>query len=228
MSIKECRICYENDEEVCKTFITPCACSGTRKYVHPECLEIWRERKRGTIDFIRCNECLYFYNIAKVHQEENAILKIDLPLKMHQIFGTFWLTMFSFVISSSMYIMDTQLKIVRSTMIHPKSLIKFLKYNHELGFLYYFAFLNCLLCTVAYLGIFGYIGYKVKNPRRYLKKSWIFIISFFLGNFHFFIFRAFMFGPHFIETYLYLTGMFSLLQIVELQTFCHMNYNLKS
>ena len=40
MSEKECRICYL--EEI----ISPCLCNGTGKWVHRECLEIWRAVNR--------------------------------------------------------------------------------------------------------------------------------------------------------------------------------------
>ena len=113
MSIKECRICYENNLEVTKKFISPCACTGTRKYVHSECLDLWRERKRGYITFIRCDECLYFYNIAKRHRQEKASLMLHLPKTLAEILGIFWLTIFLFVMGSAIYIMDTQFIIIK-------------------------------------------------------------------------------------------------------------------
>ena len=48
---KECRICYDDEEENASQFISPCACDGSRKYVHRECIEQWREIKHGLIDY---------------------------------------------------------------------------------------------------------------------------------------------------------------------------------
>ena len=35
-----CRICLENCER--KEVIAPCKCKGTQKWVHRECLDLWR------------------------------------------------------------------------------------------------------------------------------------------------------------------------------------------
>ena len=53
-----CRICLENDSRT--NVISPCACSGTSKWVHRECLDKWRTT-REDIAFSRCTECLTPY-----------------------------------------------------------------------------------------------------------------------------------------------------------------------
>ena len=55
----------------------------------------------------------------------------------------------------------------------------------------------------------------------YFKQSWIIIFSYFLGNFQFFICRVFLLDDSLMETYLYLTSLFSLFQILEILAFCH-------
>ena len=45
-NIKECRICFIDENiEPNKPFINPCACSGTSKWVHIECLNRWRKQQ---------------------------------------------------------------------------------------------------------------------------------------------------------------------------------------
>ena len=41
LNLKECRICFENNESQDNLFISPCLCDGTSKYVHSKCLEQW-------------------------------------------------------------------------------------------------------------------------------------------------------------------------------------------
>ena len=68
MLIKECRICYEDETENDDIFIYPCACSGTRKYVHASCLQQWRETNVGRDAWIQCSECNEYYNLISLCQ----------------------------------------------------------------------------------------------------------------------------------------------------------------
>jgi len=38
----KCRICFEEDEEEDNVFISPCACQGSQKHVHQQCLQAWQ------------------------------------------------------------------------------------------------------------------------------------------------------------------------------------------
>ena len=54
-----CRIClveYDTDE-----LISPCKCSGTSKYVHKECLQMWIEKSSNQLAKKQCMECKYEY-----------------------------------------------------------------------------------------------------------------------------------------------------------------------
>ncbi|KAL1558338.1 hypothetical protein AAHA92_08819 [Salvia divinorum] len=49
-----CRICHEEEFESCKTLETPCACSGTVKFAHRDCVQRWCDEKGNTT----CEICL--------------------------------------------------------------------------------------------------------------------------------------------------------------------------
>ncbi|KAI3514701.1 hypothetical protein L1887_13328 [Cichorium endivia] len=49
-----CRICHEGEFESCKTFETPCSCSGTVKFAHRDCVQRWCDEKGNTT----CEICL--------------------------------------------------------------------------------------------------------------------------------------------------------------------------
>ncbi|XP_026457472.1 uncharacterized protein LOC113358153 [Papaver somniferum] len=54
-SIPQCRICHEEEELGCsKKLEAPCACSGTCKYAHRECIQRWCDEKGNII----CEICL--------------------------------------------------------------------------------------------------------------------------------------------------------------------------
>ncbi|XP_060217617.1 uncharacterized protein LOC132644945 [Lycium barbarum] len=49
-----CRICHDEEFESCKNLEAPCACSGTVKYAHRDCIQRWCNEKGNTI----CEICL--------------------------------------------------------------------------------------------------------------------------------------------------------------------------
>ncbi|KAF8401347.1 hypothetical protein HHK36_012281 [Tetracentron sinense] len=53
-AIFQCRICHEEDIESSKSLEAPCACSGTVKFAHRECIQRWCNEKGNTI----CEICL--------------------------------------------------------------------------------------------------------------------------------------------------------------------------
>ncbi|XP_077216864.1 uncharacterized protein LOC143851328 [Tasmannia lanceolata] len=53
-SICQCRICHEEEIETSKSIETPCACSGTLKFAHRECIQRWCDEKGNTT----CEICL--------------------------------------------------------------------------------------------------------------------------------------------------------------------------
>ncbi|XVE77540.1 hypothetical protein DITRI_Ditri13aG0071400 [Diplodiscus trichospermus] len=56
-SISHCRICHEEELESCKSLEAPCACSGTVKFAHRDCIQRWCNEKGDTT----CEICLQEY-----------------------------------------------------------------------------------------------------------------------------------------------------------------------
>ncbi|OMO63981.1 Zinc finger, RING-CH-type [Corchorus capsularis] len=56
-SISHCRICHEEEFESFKSLEAPCACSGTVKYAHRDCIQRWCNEKGNTT----CEICLQEY-----------------------------------------------------------------------------------------------------------------------------------------------------------------------
>ncbi|KAK7337512.1 hypothetical protein VNO77_18091 [Canavalia gladiata] len=55
--IPRCRICHEEEFESSKSLEAPCACSGTVKFAHRDCVQRWCNEKGNTI----CEICLQQY-----------------------------------------------------------------------------------------------------------------------------------------------------------------------
>lgn len=55
--VSYCRICHEAEFESCKRLEAPCACSGTVKFAHRECIQRWCDEKGNTV----CEICLQKY-----------------------------------------------------------------------------------------------------------------------------------------------------------------------
>ncbi|CBI36940.3 uncharacterized protein LOC100260678 isoform X1 [Vitis vinifera] len=56
-AVPHCRICHEAEFESCKTLEAPCACSGTVKFAHRDCIQRWCNEKGNTT----CEICLQEY-----------------------------------------------------------------------------------------------------------------------------------------------------------------------
>ncbi|XP_022727673.1 uncharacterized protein LOC111283405 isoform X2 [Durio zibethinus] len=56
-SISHCRICHEEEFESFKCLEAPCACSGTVKFAHRDCIQRWCNEKGNTT----CEICLQEY-----------------------------------------------------------------------------------------------------------------------------------------------------------------------
>ncbi|MBA0617529.1 hypothetical protein Godav_026966 [Gossypium davidsonii] len=56
-SISLCRICHEEELESFKSLEVPCACSGTVKFAHRDCIQRWCNEKGNTT----CEVCLQEY-----------------------------------------------------------------------------------------------------------------------------------------------------------------------
>ncbi|XP_019054590.1 PREDICTED: uncharacterized protein LOC104605096 isoform X2 [Nelumbo nucifera] len=52
--ISQCRICHEEEVESSKSLEVPCACSGTVKFAHRDCIQRWCNEKGNTT----CEICL--------------------------------------------------------------------------------------------------------------------------------------------------------------------------
>ncbi|KAL1198070.1 putative E3 ubiquitin ligase SUD1 [Cardamine amara subsp. amara] len=55
LRISRCRICHEEEDE--SFFEVPCACSGTVKFAHRDCIQRWCDEKGNTT----CEICLQVY-----------------------------------------------------------------------------------------------------------------------------------------------------------------------
>ncbi|KAJ9187864.1 hypothetical protein P3X46_003279 [Hevea brasiliensis] len=56
-AVSHCRICHEAEFESCKSLEAPCACSGTVKFAHRDCIQRWCDEKGNTT----CEICLQKY-----------------------------------------------------------------------------------------------------------------------------------------------------------------------
>ncbi|KAA8549092.1 hypothetical protein F0562_000776 [Nyssa sinensis] len=53
-AISSCRICHEEEPDSCENLEAPCACSGTVKFAHRDCIQRWCNEKGNTT----CEICL--------------------------------------------------------------------------------------------------------------------------------------------------------------------------
>ncbi|XP_006654290.1 E3 ubiquitin-protein ligase MARCHF5-like [Oryza brachyantha] len=79
LSMRQCRICHEEEDECCAAIESPCGCSGSLKYAHRGCVQRWCDEKGS----ILCEICLqnfesdYTIPPKKVHVVETAVTVSD-------------------------------------------------------------------------------------------------------------------------------------------------------
>lgn len=76
MDIK-CKICYlyENPVNNLIDFISPCGCNGSLKFVHSECLKMWRCSQKYT-NMKKCIQCGCDYNIKNENSPSKTVVFI--------------------------------------------------------------------------------------------------------------------------------------------------------
>ena len=58
-----CRICLGDEED--GRLISPCLCKGSMRFVHVECLTMWRTSSANKESFFACDSCKYRYSFGR-------------------------------------------------------------------------------------------------------------------------------------------------------------------
>ena len=164
----ECRICLDID--ILKNVISPCRCTGTTKWVHEECLQIWRAKNISNSKYTHCEICLTDYMVGRNDSLETHIIQIiSFPL----IFKITGYTIFMGIGGVFLYIIDgysnyISLKIFNiddkslhmSEYISKNGWVCLVYYHGMCGFIFNIIFFTCF-----YISIF----LNIKNKGRYFK-----------------------------------------------------------
>jgi hypothetical protein len=65
VNIRECRICLDSNISEKGELISPCACAGSQKYIHRDCLNRWRNGNRDRESYTNCEICKSPYIIEQ-------------------------------------------------------------------------------------------------------------------------------------------------------------------
>ena len=57
-----CRFCFDDANQ--EDLFVPCHCTGTARYVHRRCLQEWRSQDIHSLNYTRCQECLFQYEMT--------------------------------------------------------------------------------------------------------------------------------------------------------------------
>ncbi|EWC47670.1 hypothetical protein DRE_03290 [Drechslerella stenobrocha 248] len=68
--VKQCRICLDTSTEDVDPelgrLISPCRCKGSARYVHEECLRLWRLHSANDLSFYKCPTCHFEYQFNRL------------------------------------------------------------------------------------------------------------------------------------------------------------------
>ncbi|XP_039051589.1 uncharacterized protein LOC120193025 isoform X2 [Hibiscus syriacus] len=80
-SISHCRICHEEELESLKSLEAPCACSGSVKFAHRDCIQRWCNEKGNTT----CEICLQKYEpgyTAMVPSKKSQLIEAAVTISL--------------------------------------------------------------------------------------------------------------------------------------------------
>ena len=217
MSVKECRICYEDENENSKEMINPCVCSGTQKYVHADCLEQWRNQQRGRIGRVQCQECQTFYIIDTKYPIERYKFEFDLPCTQLEFFYFICFHIFMVAMTGIVFYVDKNQRFLQVFTLGNKNLQDFIilsKKNENTPFL--------LLSIVFECEIFMNIYKNIITKRRYWKISSLPYSAMCIFNMHFLYLYICTIGKYF-EPWIFISGGFSFLNYAVIVIFCYIH-----
>jgi len=101
----ECRFCFEANSTPSNLLISPCACTGTSKYVHTNCLLRWQRTTTIKTHQMTCQQCKTDYKLPRF--EIIPTLRIWNPSLL--IMSLHGLTLFSSLYSESSWLSWTSI-----------------------------------------------------------------------------------------------------------------------
>ena len=202
-NLKECRICFLTEEDDPNLeFISPCACSGTSKWVHVECLNRWRLESVNPTSMTRCSECRTEYRIRN-----NLVIEEEFLYPRRFIYNfTYIANGFTVCLSAFIFLVD------KSTDYYITNTLSFYNDKQNIltrgdNFFYTIFYYNIssyftinLFILYFVLNIFKFI----KNKKLYLRKTIFQISNILLVNQTFFPFLQITISVNDIQIMVYI------------------------
>jgi len=146
---KNCRICLEDEDP--GTMIAPCRCKGSSKWVHRDCLDLWRFNEKDRA-FSQCTECLFQYHFEETQHHDWRRMKFCLFVSRDFCFVTVAVQLLIAVLALLIMLLDKNKNLVDMFGAGCASDGEQLFWcQHELAVYY----LCGLLSLLVLLGIFG-------------------------------------------------------------------------
>jgi len=175
---KMCRICYENDEDMSK-LLSPCACSGSIKYIHDHCLREWIKTKNIRMKNYECELCHKKLFLKRLYVEEKFRL-LGIYDKNYKycidIFLYFFITNILAYIIYSIDISNDYLLVNSFDNHKDKYLLKIIKNKqkiHENVYIYFYLSFTIFIVSMFYYTVSTLLAlYYLKRKLLFLKLIW--------------------------------------------------------
>ena len=165
--VRECRVCLDGEEnDLIGHLITPCACSGSQRYVHDRCLERWRQENSGGVSYARCQICRTPYEIERRYPEETLTVRVG--------GGHIWalgaVPMCVLVAVADMYSGSPSFSLIGQARGGP--LYEIIYDNPLRLFAYYYTYTGFILALTYYTWLFALVAMRAHRRCLYWQHMW--------------------------------------------------------
>ena len=183
-----CKICFETDNGEMGELISPCACNGSVKYVHRDCLNLWRFTNINPISKTNCEICKKPYLIKKSFKTETCIFNVYKTPPLFILGYCFLYNTMSLLLAFIFYIADKEtnylsLNILTFSSVKNDNLILILnKKNDSTWLVFYYTFTVYIASILFHILLVIIPLLSVKRKKIYIKEMYYkFLITFYIS-----------------------------------------------
>ena len=172
--IKECRICFDIENEINGNLISPCKCKGFQKFIHEECLKKWRRENITTDSYLQCEICKTDYIIENKNIKEDFFIRFNFIVENNSSQAFLLYILYAFFSGLLLLLLDSQNNFVAINIVtfgKPKKLINAFNETQSVNIIVFYSnFSTSSFFAIIYIVMLCKILLYINQKKIYCKK----------------------------------------------------------